>query len=371
MAEVSGEFDEEDFQQFVKDQRDPRWVACLDSVDDQLDRFLSRTLPFFSGAFTGDLHSAAALYFAEEAALEQFTNREAVRAPENRAVAERFEVFLGEVFRRGFDGAWINLPYHDETGMGFCPVVRFPFTNLDIHVRAFLEAAAEERTGAEWLSVWARADKIRTAWNEAGSPQRTQWDQAGWVPPENGHELKESMGMGDEQLSMDLGVNIEESAWAKWVDPSRREAQARKFMSYAGIRSIPDELWSYSDSPEIITEQQSADDAVAELFPDWDAVKSNPDMADAFACFLGECFAKYAGAEWYDSPVGRERSLYDDVNPALVYGFEGSTDHTVWQLFDLMFENRLERDGRMFTVMVDMMGEYQEECRFLPRKRGS
>lgn len=86
-------------------------------------------------------------------------------------MAERFEVFLGEVFRRSFDGAWTNLPYHDETGMGFCPVVRFPFTNLDIHVRAFLEAAAEERTGAEWLSVWARADKIRAAYSRPWRPR--------------------------------------------------------------------------------------------------------------------------------------------------------------------------------------------------------
>ncbi|SNY81004.1 hypothetical protein SAMN04244553_2581 [Nocardia amikacinitolerans] len=84
MAEVSGEFDEEEFQQFVKDQRDPRWVAWLDSVDDQLDRFLSQTLPLSSGAPSGDLHSAAALYFAEEAARAIPGPRGGTRAGESR-----------------------------------------------------------------------------------------------------------------------------------------------------------------------------------------------------------------------------------------------------------------------------------------------
>lgn len=176
----------------------------------------------------------------------------------------------------------------------------------------------------------------------------------------------------DEQLSMDLGVEVERVEWAKWVDLDRRVAQARKFMDYAGIQRIPSELWNYSDSPELIAEQRSADAAVAELFPDMEAVRSpeRADMADAFICFLGECFVEYAGAEWYDSPVGRERSLYKDVNPALRYGFEGSTDHTAWQLMEIMIENRQQYDGRMFTEMVDMMSEYQEECRFVPRKRG-
>ncbi|MGW0246813.1 hypothetical protein ACWDYH_09265 [Nocardia goodfellowii] len=117
-----------------------------------------------------------------------------------------------------------------------------------------------------------------------------------------------------------------------------------------------------------MAERKSADAAVAELFPDMAAMRSTEraDMADAYLCFLGQCFAKFARASWYDSPVGRERSFYPDVNPALHYGFKGSTDQTAWQLMEVMFEEAKEYDYGLFSVMVDFMGEYKEECKFVP-----
>ncbi|WP_141810601.1 hypothetical protein [Nocardia bhagyanarayanae] len=189
MGVVFGEFDEEDFQLFVKDQRDSRWLAWLDSIPDQLDRFLIETVP----GMPLDPYSSRGLNLAEGTAVAYFADAEAIRAPLNRGLAEQFAVFLGEVFRRSFDGAWINVPDHDETGMGFCPVVRFPFTNMDIHVRVFLAAAVEQRTTIEWVTVWTAAAEIEAAWWKAGKPTRSQWLAAKWIPPEEYDDEADAM----------------------------------------------------------------------------------------------------------------------------------------------------------------------------------
>ncbi|MEV0032686.1 hypothetical protein [Nocardia sp. NPDC050793] len=180
MGELSGDIDEEDFQLFVKEQREPRWVAWLDSIDDQLDRFLIETVP----GMPLDPYTPRGLHLAEETAVAYFPNAEAVHAPQNRAMAEQFGVFLGEVFRRSFEGSWINVPKYDHWGMGFCPVVRFPFTNMDICVRTFLASAAQDRTTIGWITVWTHAAEIEAAWVRVGRPGRRQWIQAGWIPPE-------------------------------------------------------------------------------------------------------------------------------------------------------------------------------------------
>lgn len=132
----------------------------------------------------------------------------------------------------------------------------------------------------------------------------------------------------DEQLAMDLGV--ERTEWGKWVDPDRRKAQAQKFMDFAGISDLPAEPWA-EDSPEL--KQLNA--VVAELFPDLATAMAPEiaDMADAFICFIGECFIKFSGAQWRDAPwFGREYSFYDHVNPALQYGFTDAQSDTAWGL---------------------------------------
>ncbi|MFI6169040.1 hypothetical protein ACIBCN_19840 [Nocardia sp. NPDC051052] len=162
--------------------------------------------------------------------------------------------------------------------------------------------------------------------------------------------------MADEQLSMDLGV--ERTEWGKWVDPERRAAQVQKFVDYAGIREIPSEPWP-EDDPEI----GRIDATVADLFPDMTTAMTpkNADIADAFICFLGECFIKFAGAHWEDYEwFGRENSFYDHVNPMLKYGFHTGGD-TAYGLMELMIEDYDPADGGMFSGMAEMMREFAEE----------
>ncbi|MGW4328300.1 hypothetical protein ACWEKR_20630 [Nocardia sp. NPDC004573] len=162
----------------------------------------------------------------------------------------------------------------------------------------------------------------------------------------------------DEQLTMDLGVPVEQTAWGKWVDPDRRKAQARKFMSHAGISGLPSEPW-----PEGSPEVKRLDPIVAELFPTRAAAAASPDdadMVDAFVCFIGECFERFAGARFIDEEwFGREYSFYDDVNPALEMDTGDEEDvETVWGLIGRMTEYSLGEHGGMFSKMAADIREY-------------
>ncbi|WP_280313559.1 hypothetical protein [Nocardia abscessus] len=166
------------------------------------------------------------------------------------------------------------------------------------------------------------------------------------------------MGQTDDQVSMDLGVPVEQTEWGKWVDPERRKAQARKFMDHAGISRIPSEPW-----PEDSAEVKRLDPIVAELFPDMATAMApeNADMADAFICFIGEVFAKFAGAEWIEYKwFGREHSFYDQVNPALQFDtLDGDADvETVWGLMGSMIEFDPDVHEGMFSTMAAIFREY-------------
>ncbi|WP_280238433.1 hypothetical protein [Nocardia abscessus] len=78
-------------------------------------------------------------------------------------------------------------------------------------------------------------------------------------------------------------------------------------MERADISRFPSEPW-----PEGSAEVKRLDPIVAELFPDMATAMApeKADMADAFLCFVGECFIRFAGAEWADFEwFGRENSL--------------------------------------------------------------
>ncbi|MGK8521535.1 hypothetical protein ACRS6B_08240 [Nocardia asteroides] len=162
----------------------------------------------------------------------------------------------------------------------------------------------------------------------------------------------------DEQLTMDLGVPVEQTAWGKWVDPERRKAQAQKFMDHAGLQRIPPEPW-----PEGSEEVKRLDPIVAELFPTRAAAAATPDnadMVDAFICFIGACFEKFAGARFIEEEwFGREYSFYDDVNPALEMDTGDEEDvETVWGLIGRMIEYSPEEHEGMFSKMAADIREY-------------
>lgn len=158
---------------------------------------------------------------------------------------------------------------------------------------------------------------------------------------------------------MGLDFEVQRTAWGDWVDADRRTAQARKFMRRAGIARIPAEPW-LSDAPEV----QRLNVLVAELFPDMEtaAKPENAATVDEFICFVGECYIKFARAQWFDFEWhGRDHSFYDSVNPALRWlGEDAEEEVTAWEIMESVADHAAF--GEAFSVFVDEMRE--EYARF-------
>ena len=165
--------------------------------------------------------------------------------------------------------------------------------------------------------------------------------------------------MGDDaQMTMDLGVPVERTEWGKWVDPDRRHAQAQKFMDYAGIDRIPSKLWKKGSA-----EVKRLNPIVAELFPNIDAAAANIDMTDAFICFIGECFIKFAGGRWVDAEwADLNLSLYEHVRPAVACDTFDEDELVMWgEVEDMIGSPRRDDYEGMFSYIVWVLSEYAED----------
>ncbi|WP_040712126.1 hypothetical protein [Nocardia takedensis] len=163
------------------------------------------------------------------------------------------------------------------------------------------------------------------------------------------------MSEGVEQLGLDF--EVEQSAWGRWVDPRRRAARAREFMNAAGLAEIPDQPW-----PPDWPETPRLDAYLAGLFPDLATAMApqNCRFADAFICFMGECFIRYAGARWVEYPwFGRGRSFYDEVNPALEIDDADEDVFTAWGHMRDMIGHHTGGWGGMFAYFAESLIEYR------------
>jgi hypothetical protein len=140
------------------------------------------------------------------------------------------------------------------------------------------------------------------------------------------HDEKEPGVGNDEQLTMDLGVPVEQTEWGKWVDPARRLVQVRKLLDRAELPALPPEPWDF-ESDEAV----QISDMIAEIFPNLEAVTipANVDNVDQLVCFIGEWFIQYVDARWIDlteMPSGyndcEDISIYDDIKPGIAFKFQ-------------------------------------------------
>ncbi|WP_405159851.1 hypothetical protein OG203_25745 [Nocardia sp. NBC_01499] len=157
-----------ELQQLERDQQDPRWLAWLGDMDRQIDRFLNETVP----DMPNNPWSAEGLRLAEKAALELFPTPASVDQPENRDLADQFHRFVGEVFRRNFEGVWRNVPSFDDAkrSRGFGPVIQRPFAVFYLGVIQTLTTAIDRRAGNIWSQSFGYSEEDYQAWVESGRP---------------------------------------------------------------------------------------------------------------------------------------------------------------------------------------------------------
>ncbi|MGW4848903.1 hypothetical protein [Nocardia brasiliensis] len=159
-----------ELKQIERDQNDPKWLEWVapENMNAQLDAFLNETVP----DMPDDPWSAQGLDHAERAALSIFPTVDSTLVPENRAVADQFHRFIGEVFRRNFEGVWRNVPSFDDAkrSRGFGPVIRRPFAEFYLGVVPALTTAIDRKTSTTWAQGFRYSEEDYRVWVEAGRP---------------------------------------------------------------------------------------------------------------------------------------------------------------------------------------------------------
>lgn len=167
------EYTKAELAQQAKDQQDPRWLAWLADMDTQLGKFFTDTVP----DMPANPWTAEGLAHAEAAALTIFPESGAEDLPENRDVSDQFHRFIGETFRRNFEGEWRNVPSlgGGQPLHGFGPVVLEPYVEMYLDVIPIFSTALFRRSGNELSFVFERsADRYRS-WVDGGRLPLDQW----------------------------------------------------------------------------------------------------------------------------------------------------------------------------------------------------
>ncbi|MGX1762636.1 hypothetical protein ACWIG5_38085, partial [Streptomyces lydicus] len=112
-----------ELEQIERDQHDPKWLDWVapEKMNTEIDAFLNETVP----DMPGDPWSAQGLDRVEQFLLDRFSDMDAVDRTESWGVADQCSRYIGEVFRRNFEGEWFNVP--DFGGVrypGIGPVIR-------------------------------------------------------------------------------------------------------------------------------------------------------------------------------------------------------------------------------------------------------
>ncbi|WP_405134011.1 hypothetical protein [Nocardia sp. NBC_01388] len=156
-----------------QDQQDPAWLAWLAEMDGALETFFAVDVP----GMPTDPFTAAGLAHAEQALMAMFESADPLLEPENAAVADRFQRYVGETFVRSFESRWMNVRISENRDTdvffgrrGFEPVVIRPFQDSFVDVVSMVLTAAHIRTGEEWTWIYGNSVEDHAEWLSRGRP---------------------------------------------------------------------------------------------------------------------------------------------------------------------------------------------------------
>ncbi|MFI6218473.1 hypothetical protein ACIBCD_41235 [Nocardia brasiliensis] len=163
-----------ELEQIERDQQDPKWLEWLapENMNAQLDAFLNETVQ----EMPDDPWSAQGLDRLERLILDRSSEMDDVNRVEDWAVADQCSRYLGEVFRRNFEGAWFNVPtFGGVRYPSFGPAIRHKWTGAYSDTVNLITAAVHRRWGNYLSGIFSNKVKTYQAWVEAGRPPRGEW----------------------------------------------------------------------------------------------------------------------------------------------------------------------------------------------------
>ncbi|MBF6215967.1 hypothetical protein IU487_33755 [Nocardia puris] len=160
----------------VDAQGSPEFQAWLHDADDEL-RAVMRDVPEI--AALDDPWTAEGLQLLEAHLRKRFATLAGLRQSPS---APSFERFLGEVYRRRLEGAWVNLPGFARDGATIWPVVGLSYRpdHLDPYELIANAMVAESRRNplppkGRLARVFDRFATDYRDWVDAGRPSRDEW----------------------------------------------------------------------------------------------------------------------------------------------------------------------------------------------------
>ncbi|MEV5834972.1 hypothetical protein [Nocardia sp. NPDC052112] len=151
--------------EYEKAQNMPIWRQWFECMDSKLSA-LSELVP----DMPADPYTADGLKRVMAVAHDVFPTVQSVS--ENAETADLFARFIGEVFRRNFDGRWFNFPYHMAGLPDLFPAVRFdwdyPGYVIPAHQLSDEIELGPEREAVAW--VYGNYTQDHAEWVAAGRP---------------------------------------------------------------------------------------------------------------------------------------------------------------------------------------------------------
>ncbi|MFA4052603.1 MULTISPECIES: hypothetical protein [Mycobacteroides] len=116
------------------------------------------------------------LAIAEAKLIELYdSNRAAYAGEENVHRTMRYVYYVGETFRRAFEGTWVAIPPLGDKPRreGLLPGVDLPFRENFVNPTQLIHLALTRRSGVEITRVYGYAERDYNEWLDAGKPPRT------------------------------------------------------------------------------------------------------------------------------------------------------------------------------------------------------
>lgn len=119
------------------------------------------------------MYTEESLAIVENKLLSLFDNFRDALDEQNIHTTMRFVYYIGETYRRAFEGTWVALPKSGGGEDDNTPVIDLPFWETLLKPLESVQVALNRRNGSELAGQYPYARRDYVAWVEAGRPERT------------------------------------------------------------------------------------------------------------------------------------------------------------------------------------------------------
>lgn len=120
------------------------------------------------------MYTKASVPIVEQSLLDRFASAADLWITEESTDSVmRYTYYLGEVFRREFEGSWVALPGKGKGISASTPVIDLPFRETFVNPLSLINFAVGRRTGDQIGHVLHWAEEDYNKWVSEGRPERT------------------------------------------------------------------------------------------------------------------------------------------------------------------------------------------------------